>query len=84
MSKRRTFEIEEFILSYLVVQAGESVELDSSTNFVDSGMLDSFAILNMIMALESEYAIKFQPQELADPSIRVVSALASLVVSKLD
>ena len=53
--------------------------IDGTTNFVESGLLDSFAILSMIMDLESRFSVKFQPRELADPGLRRPSILQRLI-----
>jgi acyl carrier protein len=83
MNNERLAEIETFILDYLREQAGVAKALDSETNFVDSGLLDSFAILSLIMTLESRFSVKFQPPELADPAMRTVGVLAQTVCAKL-
>jgi len=76
-------DIQNFILDHLRGQAGGVVAVDLETNFIDSGLLDSFAILSMIMMLESRFAIKFQAEELANPALRRVCVLAQTVRTKL-
>ena len=76
-------DIEQFIIVYITSNSDDpDAAIDSSTNFVTSRMLDSFAILNLVMTLESEFAIKFEPQELADTRTHVVGQLAQMVASK--
>ena len=47
------------------------------------GLLDSFAILSLIMTLESEFKIKFKPIELANLELQQVKGLAQAVCDKL-
>ncbi|OEJ69579.1 acyl carrier protein [Magnetovibrio blakemorei] len=76
-------EIHEFITNYIHnYAAGENLVLDGSTNFVADRLLDSFAILNLIMTLESQYAVKFQAKELADPKLQTIEALAQIIFEK--
>lgn len=76
-------EVQAFILNHLMEQVDLPQMLDLETNFVDSRLLDSFAILSLIMIVESRFKLKFQPQELADPALRSVGGLAQAVCSKL-
>jgi acyl carrier protein len=76
-------DIQTFIISYISDNAASDTIIDASTNFVDSGLLDSFAILNLIMTLESQYGVKFEPRELADPELRIVATLTHLTKQKM-
>jgi len=61
----------------------ECNDINLTTDFVSTGILDSFAVLSLIMSLESEFSIKFQTEELADKSIRFINSLTELVVAKM-
>ena len=78
-------DIQAFILDYIREQLpNPEISLDGNTDFVRESLLESFAILDLIMTLENRYAIKFQPRELADPGIRVIATLAQGVTDKID
>ncbi len=83
MTEPHLNEIQAFILDTIRQQGGGD-ELDANSNFVEDGMLDSFAILSLIMSLESEFSVKFQPHELADPAMRIVGVLAQSVLEKCE
>ncbi len=77
-------QIEQFILDYIQENAlydNNNVSIDS--DIVEDELLDSFAILSLIMSLESKFSVKFQTEELADKSIRVVKSLKQLVLDKV-
>ena len=58
------------------------LDLSADTNFVDSRILDSFAILTMILDIESEFSIKFDQAALASDEIKTIGGLADIVVQR--
>ncbi|MCR4376867.1 MAG: acyl carrier protein [Rhodospirillales bacterium] len=76
-------EIQSFVADYIRNHAtGEEVVVDETTNFVDSRLLDSFAILSLILTLETQYSVRFQPQELVDPRLHTVGGLTQVINNK--
>tara|TARA_Y100001956_G_scaffold80071_1_gene94548 strand:+ start:181 stop:435 length:255 start_codon:yes stop_codon:yes gene_type:complete len=76
-------QITQFIVEYIEENTNEAApSIDATTEFAASGILDSFAILNLIITLESEFEITFSIDELSDESIRTVGPLAKLVDAK--
>ncbi|WP_420935276.1 acyl carrier protein [Alteromonas sp. A081] len=76
-------QITQFIVEYIEENTNEAAQsIDATTEFAASGILDSFAILNLVITLESEFEIKFSIDELSDESIRTVGPLARLVYAK--
>lgn len=73
-------EVVSFIQVFLKEQ-GASIPLSGEIDFVAGGVLDSFGILSLIMTLETQYTVQFQPEQLADPELGKVSKLAQLVVT---
>lgn len=83
MTDPRIEDVLGFLTDHIRDQVGEGTPIDANTNFVDSGLLDSFATLSMIMDLESRFSVKFRPQELADPALRTLGTLAEAVLGKI-
>ncbi|WP_153913943.1 acyl carrier protein [Shewanella sp. TC10] len=81
MNNEQYSKVVETILNYINEHTDEAV--NESSNFVTEGILDSFAILSLIMTLESEFNIKFKPIELANPALQQVQGLAASVCNKL-
>ncbi len=78
-------EVEEFVLEYLSNSSDLSeVEHSETLNFVDSGMLDSFGILSMIMDVESRFSIKLTAESLMQQEAKTVAGFASLVVDQME
>ena len=80
MSEHLAKQVKEHIHQYIEdngLSAGAA--LTDESNFVDEGLLDSFAILTLILDLESEYAIKFDQAEIVGEEIRTIGGLAGIV-----
>lgn len=84
MTDHLEIEIQKFIMNYIHDHAARrDLVLNKATNFVESQLLDSFAILNLIMTLESQYRVRFKPQELADSRLQTIHALAQIIHEKI-
>jgi len=58
--------------------------LDSTTNLVRSGALDSLGVLSISTALESQFGIAFNEVEISPSNFASVRAIAALIAQKLD
>ncbi|WP_321276199.1 acyl carrier protein [Thiomicrorhabdus indica] len=76
-------DIEHKVIELIQQNAAMEVELNSQTNFVMTQILDSFAILSLIMQLEQVFAIKFSVEEIADESLQTVAGLSAAIALKL-
>lgn len=81
MNNEHFSHVVEVIVEYIQQHNNDSV--NETSNFVTQGLLDSFAILSLIMTLESEFKIKFKPIELANLELQQVKGLAQAVCDKL-
>ena len=73
-------EIKQFIVGYLPQE--HAVEDIDALNFVDSGPLDSFGILSMVMDVESRFSVKLTPAELLNEESKTVGGLVQLIAGK--
>lgn len=76
-------DIEAAVIEGIQDSAGQQGTLTGTTNFVQSGLLDSFAILSLIMQLEQQFAIKFSIDELANTELQTVAGMAQAIADKL-
>ncbi|MCL1066583.1 acyl carrier protein [Shewanella olleyana] len=81
MKNERVGEVVEYITSY-IQQHNDDISINDGSNFVKEGLLDSFAILSLIMTLESEFNVKFKPIELANEELQTIKGLAQAVCNK--
>lgn len=54
---------------------------DTDTDLVETGVLDSLALVELLVAVEEEFQIRFAPEELEIERFRSVGALVELVES---
>lgn len=80
----KTSEIENKVIALIAQNAAEAFEMNAQTNFVKEEILDSFAILSLIMQLETEFAIKFSVDEIANEALQTVAGMSAAIAAKLD
>ena len=73
--------IRDFIFSNLVFD--DSAALENDTSFLESGIIDSTGFLELIMFLESTYAIKVAPEEMVPGNLDSVNRVAQFLKRKL-
>lgn len=52
-------------------------------NFVDSGHIDSLAIIKFVLDIEMRFDIALSEEDMLDPRFRTIGGLAAIVESKL-
>jgi acyl carrier protein len=57
-------------------------EIDT-INYVESGYIDSLAMLKFVVALEDKFGIEFSDDELSLPDFKLVGGLIKLIESKV-
>lgn len=77
-------EIEAKVIDIILQNAGRDDGVTAETNFVRQQILDSFAILSMIMQLEQVFKIKFSVAELADDAMQTPAGLAKVIADKMN
>lgn len=80
MTARET-EIRQFVIENFLF--GQDKNLNNSQSFLDSGIIDSTGVLELIGFLESQYGISIQDDELVPTNLDSVERVASFVEGKL-
>ena len=76
MQRIKNFIMEEFL-------PGESPdELTETTPLISGGILDSIATLKLVMFMEEEYGVSFQPHEVDKENLDDLASIARLLQSK--
>ena len=73
--------IRKFIVSNLLF--GDDAGLGDDTSFLESGVIDSTGVLELIMFLESTYGIKVAPEEMLPENLDSVNRVARFLTRKL-
>lgn len=74
--------IKQFIVDELVPDS-HSDEIPNDLDLLQSGVLDSLAVLRMVAFIEDEFDIALQPDEIDPANFKSIDAIAELVDSKL-
>lgn len=57
--------------------------VEPDTNLIANGALDSLMMIDLIRFVEETYAIRIAPQEISPQHFQSVSALTTLIMSKM-
>ncbi len=74
--------IKQFILKNLYFT--EDNTLDDDTSFLETGVVDSTGVMELVAFVESEYHIKVEPQEIVVDNFDSVRKVADFVRHKLN
>lgn len=73
--------IKQFIVDELVPDS-HSDDIPNDLDLLQSGVLDSLAVLRMVAFIEDEFDITLQPDEIDPLNFKSINAIAELVDSK--
>lgn len=76
-------EASAFVLELLLEKGPlpEGIEA-ASYRYVDTGHVDSLALIKFLFRLEERFGVRFTPEEINGEQIRTVGGLAGLIESK--
>ena len=75
-------ELRRFIVdNYLFGQT--DIELSDSTSFLESGIIDSTGLLELIAFLEQRFCIRLEDEEIVPDNLDSIVALTKFVLRKL-
>ncbi len=75
-----TKEVREFVINNFLFGDGASLQDDKS--FLDSGIIDSTGMLELIMFLEQTYGIRIEPEEMLPENLDSVDRVAAFMAKK--
>jgi acyl carrier protein len=76
-----TQEIRSYIVSNFLF--GDESSLKDETSFMESGILDSTGVLELVTFLESTYGVKVQDQEMVPENLDSVNRAAAFAARKV-
>ena len=71
MQTNHTKEIRDFVVTNFLF--GDASSLQDDTSFLESGIVDSTGMLELIMFLEETYDIKIEPEEMLPENLDSVN-----------
>ena len=57
--------------------------IDENDRYIDSGLINSFEILSLVLFIESSYNISFLPDDFQDSRFFTVKGLSELILEKI-
>jgi acyl carrier protein len=73
-------EIREFVISNFLF--GDAAALEDDRSFLDSDIVDSTGMLELIMFLEGTYGIRVEPEEMVPENLDSVNRLVEFLGKK--
>lgn len=74
-------QVRDFVISNFLF--GEAGSLKDDASFLDSGIIDSTGMLEMIMFLENTYGVKIEPEEMVPENLDSINRVVQFVKRKL-
>jgi acyl carrier protein len=74
--------VDQFICTYLQRARsipGETHDARMQCNFLETGLIDSLGVIDLVMAIESEFKISFRNEDFEDPRFPTVGGLIAIV-----
>ena len=73
--------VRDFVVSNFLF--GEPGSLQDDASFLDSGIIDSTGMLEMIMFLENTWAVKVEPEEMIPENLDSINRVAQFLKRKV-
>ena len=75
-------DIKDYVCSDLLMDDG--VTIDDDENLLITGILDSLALMRLVMHLEDSYSLEIPPQDITLENFGSVTNIAGYLTNKLD
>lgn len=76
-------KVEAELLNRIRLLTGRTDEIDGSTELIESGVLDSFAVLELLAFASEKFKVHFTPDDIVSQNLRTASSLAHLVRQRI-
>ena len=74
----------DFIINYLIERGVEvSSHNYNKINIIEDGIIDSFAILALFMAIEGEFDVKITPNDMLEEKNKTIDGLVNLIINRI-
>ena len=78
-----TETISTAIVDYLKSAPGVAAAIETETNLLDSGALDSLLVMDLVCFVELRFQVAMQPNDITPQNLRSVKDLTRFVVTRL-
>lgn len=80
--EREKMDIKSRVIDILC-ETNSRIQDNIETNLLESGILDSFEIVNIVMELEMEFGVEIEPEDIAPDNFKTVEAIVKLIEKNL-
>lgn len=70
------------LISFTAARVTDGKSVDADTDLIESELLDSLLVMDLIAHIEGRYGIRLENTEIAPRNFRTIGALAELVAGK--
>jgi len=78
-------EVKQGILAFIRSEiAYPGIEITEETDLFDDGVLDSLALLKLVLHLEATYEITFDPEDLNAAAFARVPSLSTMILGRIE
>jgi acyl carrier protein len=81
MSDAVSQKIKDYVMREFLPQE-DPAELTFTTPLITGGILDSIAALKLVMFLEDEYGVAFEPHEVNRENLDTIERISQILISK--
>lgn len=67
----------------ILCEVNPKIQDNIETDLLESGILDSFEIVNIVMELEGEFGIEIEPEDIEPDNFKTVEAIVKLIEKNL-
>lgn len=75
--------VKEWVINWFIENASMEGELNLELNFIDEGVIDSFAFINLITDCEERFEIFFDDQDFESMEMLSIKGLVNRIECKL-
>ena len=85
MNSEETIHSSEEIISHIQKWFIDTYTLsvDINERYIDSGLIDSFEMINLVIFIESSYNIKFSSDNFQDSRFFTINGLSELILDRI-
>ena len=76
-------QMEADLVQFLQARFLHREEVTSHTDLLESGLLDSLLLVDLIFQIEDRYGVQFESDHVSPHNFRAVSAIVNLVMEQL-
>ncbi|MEZ4815481.1 MAG: acyl carrier protein [Bdellovibrionota bacterium] len=75
-------KVKDYILENLL-KGGKSIEITDHTHLLENGIVDSISTLHLVVFIEKEFQVKFEPHEVKTQNLQDLEHIEKFILNKV-